>query len=120
MKIDIESKGKYYVATINGEDCQDWESFLKAIGFAFKFPEYYGENLAAFRDCINDLSWLEQENYLLFINNSSKLLCKGTQEDDQEYLMKLFNKITENWKLGPKAEGEDETRKVSNFKVIYN
>ena len=120
MNINIELKGSYYVAVINGDDCQDWESFFKNIGITFKFPEYYGQNLAAFEDCINDLSWIRQDNYLLIINESSQLLSKGIQEDDQEYLKNLFDKISENWKLGPGAEGDDETRKVSVFKVIYN
>lgn len=120
MKIDIKSKGKYFIAAINGEDCENWEAFLKEIGIAFKFPDYYGQNVAAFRDCINDLSWITQDNYMLFINNSSKLLSKGTLEDDQEYLINLFDKISKNWKLGPKAEGNDKTRKVSDFTVIYN
>lgn len=120
MNLNLGKKGEYYITSLDAASSQTWKDFLVQVGNAFKFPEYYGQNLNAFRDCINDLTWIEQENYMLIINNSDLLLNKGEQDDDIEYLKELFDQITENWKLGPDAPGDDETRKVSDFKVVYN
>lgn len=120
MNIDIGEKGSHYIACIDGGTTQTWDDFFKEIGLAFNFPEYYGHNLHAFRDCINDLSWIEQDNYILIINNSDFLLKMGMLPDDHKYLTDLFGEIADNWIKGPDAAGDDETRKVSKFIVIYN
>src|SRR5215510_10518793 len=36
---------------------------------AMQFPWYYGENWAAFDECLKDLSWIWAKTYLLFILN---------------------------------------------------
>jgi len=120
MEINNKENGNFFLANIDGKKCQTWEFFLKEIGIAFNFPEYYGHNLAAFRDCINDLSWIKQDNYMLIIENSDLLLKEGLRSDDRLYIIKQFDKIIHNWSLGPDAEGNDETRKKSDFIVIYN
>ena len=87
--MDINKKNKkFFIASINGKKCQNWKDFLFNIGIAFDFPDYYGQNLAAFRDCINDLRWLEKDHYMLIVSNSDFLLKRGDQDDDQEYLIK--------------------------------
>ena len=120
MIINFKEEGSYYVASIDGNDCKTWNDFLKEIGVALKFPSYYGQNIHAFRDCMNDLSWMEKRNIILFINNSEQLLENGDQFDDREYIMNEFEKITQNWISGSNAESEVENTKALKFNVIYN
>jgi len=41
---------------------------------AFQFPYYFGENWAAFDECLADLSWLPAKAYLLCITQSDQVL----------------------------------------------
>jgi RNAse (barnase) inhibitor barstar len=118
MNLEIKDKGHFFIASIDGKKCQTWDSFLREIGIAFNFPDYYGQNLHAFRDCINDLGWIENENYMLIINNSDLLLKDGLEPDDQEYIRNEFQEISEQWANVP--EQERDYRKNSKFIVVYN
>ena len=113
----LENK-ESFVTGIDGTQCQTIESFLKQIGRAFSFPNYYGENLDALNDCINDLSWISKNNYILIINNFESFIIENKK--DRKDMIDFFSEVSEQWKLGPKSEGQDETRKTSIFKVIYN
>ena len=42
---------------------------------AFQFPYYFGENWAAFDECIADLEWIESDIYITVITTASKLLA---------------------------------------------
>ena len=74
------SDAHYYIAVIDGFDCRTLKSFLKEIGRAFNFPPYYGQNLNALNDCLNDLEWLDKPNYILIIKNSKEFLRKDPEE----------------------------------------
>src|SRR5215831_6760717 len=45
---------------------------------ALQFPSYFGENWAAFHECMTDLSWLQATSYVLIITDASEFLV---QED---------------------------------------
>jgi RNAse (barnase) inhibitor barstar len=46
------------VRAVRGQKCKTLESLFDEFAAAFQFPCYFGENWAAFRDCITDLGWL--------------------------------------------------------------
>ncbi|WP_407636660.1 barstar family protein [Kurthia huakuii] len=48
----------------------------------FSFPNYFGKNWAAFNECLNDLEWLEADEYVLIITNFEHLLAKKPNERD--------------------------------------
>lgn len=108
-----------FIATIDGSKCLSKKNALIEIGIAFKFPDYYGENLDALEECINDLSWIESDSYLLIINNYNDFLNKE-QIELKEVFVDIFNKASSSWLNVPNYEGEDEHRKKSNFMVVYN
>jgi RNAse (barnase) inhibitor barstar len=117
--IDTYLKNKNtFITAIDGNQCKTVKLFVKEIGRAFSFPDYYGENLDALNDCINDLDWIPKDNYVLIINNFESFIIDNGK--DKEDIVNLFNEVSEQWRLGSKAEGQDETRKSSIFKVIYN
>ena len=65
----LEADG-YYVGIIDGVKCNNLKNSIANIAEAFRFPDYYGKNLDAFSECINDLDWLSELNYALIISNS--------------------------------------------------
>lgn len=48
----------------------DKEGFLAAIGKALDFPDWYGHNWDALADCLNDMSWLEADGYVLVLDHA--------------------------------------------------
>lgn len=109
--------GDYYIAAIDGNRCKDIKSFLIEIGRAFSFPEYYGENLDALDDCLNDLDWIEKDNYVLVINNYESFL--SGENSDRDSIDNLLTEVAEEWK-NYDGDDNDESRKRSDFVIIYN
>lgn len=46
------------VRAVRGRKARTVEGLFDEFAAAFQFPHYFGENWAAFRDCIADLDWL--------------------------------------------------------------
>ena len=65
---------------------------------ALQFPSYFGENWAAFHECMTDLSWLQATSYVLIITDASEFLV---QEDIGEirHLVNVFKSIAESWSI---------------------
>jgi Barstar (barnase inhibitor) len=59
---------------IDGEECHDVHSLFKEFAHKLRFPSYVGENWYAFDECINDLSWMQADGYVIFISNADKVL----------------------------------------------
>jgi RNAse (barnase) inhibitor barstar len=110
------SNKEYYVAGIDANDCRSKKSFLRAIGIAFQFPSYFGQNLDALRDCLNDLEWLDKPNYILFIKNSKEFLSQEPEEVRDKILI-LLEEVPKEWANVPNYEGEDLYRKKADFRV---
>jgi len=108
----------YYIAIIDGRRCANWKHFLQEIGIAFQFPRYYGVNMNALSECINDLDWLAAENYLLVIKNSAQLLCEEP-EAEREYVRTFFEAVIKEWDSVPNYDGEDAYRKRADFRVLW-
>lgn len=113
----LENKDSFITA-IDGNQCNTIESFLEEIGRAFSFPDYYGQNVNALNDCINDLDWIPKDNYILIINNFESLISDNKK--DREDMIDFLGEISEQWKNVPNYDGEDESRKKADFKIIYN
>ncbi|WP_051416703.1 barstar family protein [Asinibacterium sp. OR53] len=107
-----------YVAIIDGHKSQTLKGFVHEMSIAFKFPDYYSDNMNSFREIINDLEWLEKSDYLLLIISSEELLKMG-QGDDKEYVHNLLSDIHKEWENVPNYPGEDEYRKKSHFIVHF-
>ena len=116
----IKSEGideeEYYVAVLEGARNKTIKSFLDEIGKAFKFPSYYGKNLSALNECLNDLEWIDKPNYILFIEDYEKFLSKESK-DDKVHILGLLNEASRQWANVPNYEGEDEYRKKADFRV---
>jgi RNAse (barnase) inhibitor barstar len=110
------SEELYFIAILDGSDCKTLKSFLKRIGKAFKFPSYYGENLNALNECLNDLEWLDKPNYILIIKNSKELLCKESEEM-RNHISSFLEEVSTQWANVPNYEGEEIYRKKADFRI---
>ncbi len=61
---------------IDSRKARTIEGFNDEVSSAFQFPDYYGRNLNALRECLTDLDWLpECEGYLVVFENAESLLA---------------------------------------------
>jgi RNAse (barnase) inhibitor barstar len=106
----------YYLAVLDGSTCRTEKSFLKSIGETFKFPSYYGQNLNALNDCLNDLEWIDKPNYVLMIKNSKEFLSKESEET-RNHIISFLEKVSKQWANVPNYEGEEIYRKKADFRI---
>jgi RNAse (barnase) inhibitor barstar len=83
---------------IDGIKCTTVDDLFYEFSKAFEFPDYFGNNWAAFDECLNDLDWLEGKAYVLFISDSDKIII--TSENDFKTLMKLLVQTIDEWTEG--------------------
>jgi hypothetical protein len=62
-----------HVASVDGAHLRSYADLLRAVGEAFSFPDYYGQNYNALNDCLRDFSWLPAPGYVLRIRNAEDL-----------------------------------------------
>lgn len=81
---------------LRGRKMRDANGLDNEFAAALQFPWYYGENWAAFDECLNDLNWLPAETYLLFILNSDEILIT---EDEEQFsvLVRILQETGEEW-----------------------
>ena len=66
----IHSESNMYLAFLDGKHCQSIDQFHIKIAEALQFPDYYGQNLDALDEMLNDLEWINQNHILLIIQRS--------------------------------------------------
>ncbi|TQI71115.1 barstar (barnase inhibitor) [Gramella sp. Hel_I_59] len=69
-----KSENKFQV---DANNIVDWKSFHKEFRNELKFPDYYGENMDAWIDCIDDIS--EKSDVVIRIKNSRNLKNKNPE-----------------------------------------
>lgn len=116
--MEIKKNKQIFEAIIDGGKCLNKMETLNEIGKAFIFPDYYGHNLDALEECLNDLSWLDADNYSLIINNYSKFLS-DEDEELKEQFKNIFNDAIHDWANVPNFDGEEEYRNKSIFTIEY-
>jgi len=92
------------------------KAFLKEIGKVFRFPSYYGQNLNALNDCLNDLEWVDKPNYLLIIERSNAFL-KNENQETRDHVYDFLERISQQWANVPNYEGEEIYRHKADFKI---
>lgn len=89
---------------LRGRKCRDAARFFDEAAAALQFPDYFGENWSAFKDCLEDLretrspSPGEAVPLALIVNQASLLLA-----DDEEQLgilLDVFESVAGTWQQG--------------------
>ena len=84
-----------YVSYIRGNRCKTEEDFFYEISASFQFPWYFGENWAAFDECICDLEWLDFQQLFIVIDDFS--LVFGGDKKMQDILIKYLGIAVDYW-----------------------
>jgi len=71
-------------------------SFMNEVSAALQFPYYFGHNWSAFRECINDLSWLRGANFLIVFDSAQHLLPES--DDDFRSLLRILADTHDEWR----------------------
>lgn len=101
--------------TADGSKMTTVVGVLKELGEALAFPDYYGQNSAAFYECATDLEWLPADGYVLVIANSDCLL--KDEPTEVSWLTDILSQVCEAW-AEPVNAGEAWDRPARPFHVI--
>ena len=86
---------QFTVLPVDLRTCSDGAAAQREIAEAFRFPEWYGDNLDALADCLCDLSWLPSEGYVLLLEHAG-----DWREHDREHfdaVLDILNEASERW-----------------------
>lgn len=91
--VELNNNDVFY-SLIDGEKCKEIKGLFEEFKTKLKFPEYFGENWAAFDDCLNDLDWLGHKKIILFFNDFDKILS-GNEEEFKVFVDILISTMHE-------------------------
>jgi RNAse (barnase) inhibitor barstar len=102
---------------LRGKRMTDLDSLFNEFAAALQFPYYFGENWAAFDECLADLDWMKADAYILIVMDMSPVLSK---EDKGQFvtLIDILQKVAEEWSE-PVDTNEAWARPAKAFHVIF-
>ena len=77
-------------------DATRLDSVLIRLAQVLDFPDWYGRNLDALKDCLTDLSWCEAPGYVLIITRAEPLHAEHI--DDFRRLNQVFAQAIVEWR----------------------
>ena len=86
---------RHVVAPIDLRACADLDAVLREIADALSFPDWFGNNLDALADCLNDLSWLPSGGYVLVIEHIGDWRERAPDEVDD--VLDILNDAAARW-----------------------
>lgn len=113
---DLVFPNNFFVCALDGKLCGDIISFYNDIQIKMRFPRFFGKNLDALEECLNDLDWLDLDNYSIVINNYDEFL-KSENEETLKGILDIFRLCSQNWINVPNFPGEEEQRRKATFLV---
>src|SRR5260221_10965133 len=81
------------VRFVRGRKMMTLGALFDEFGAALQFPYYFGENMAAFSECISDLSWISGDAYVICIIDSELVLSESSNE--LMLFMKVMSRVAE-------------------------
>lgn len=93
---------------IDSKKCRSLREFYETVAEELKFPDYFGFNLDSFDELMNDLSWIEEEQLLLYFYNSELFLINERNEKKLTTLLDQLDATCEDWKYYREDEVELE------------
>jgi RNAse (barnase) inhibitor barstar len=105
------------VVVVDGVTARTLDTFFSAVSTTLNFPDYFGRNWEALKDCLTDLDWLPGDSYLLIFRNADQLFADELIE--RTTFLRIMNIIAEEWAV-PVALGEWWDRPAIPFHVILD
>jgi RNAse (barnase) inhibitor barstar len=85
----------FAVLPVDLRTCMDIQTAMGPIAEALSFPDWFGENLDALADCLNDLSWLPSRGYLLLIEHSGD--WRAQEPETFQSVLDILNESATRW-----------------------
>ena len=105
------------VRVVRGRKMRGYPGLFDEFAAAWQFPWYFGENSAAFDECLADLSWLPSPaGYALVVNSPAQVLA-DTDDDGLSWLVGSLTRAAAAWAT-PIELGEWWDRPAVPFHVI--
>ncbi|GAA5180471.1 barstar family protein [Niveibacterium umoris] len=70
-------------------------TIFEGFASAMRFPEWFGNNWDALADCLSDLSWLDEEGYLIILRGCGRAFPK--HEGNWAMLMDILKESAAFW-----------------------
>jgi len=102
---------------VRGRKMRTVEGLYAEFAAAMQFPYYFGENGAAFDECMTDLEWLPAAGYLVLVLEAECLLVDERPEQLRLFL-EAFRFICGEWAT-PIAVGEYWDRPAKAFHFVF-
>ena len=104
-KLYIESRNDAYISYLRGKRCKTEDDFLIEVSASFQFPYYYGENWAAFDECIQDLEWIKFSRIFVLFDDFSQSFRdqKKNQTILQDRVIDYWTRAIEYWESEGKS-----------------
>ncbi len=96
LSLNEDPTPRVVVRVCRGCKMKDTDGVFDEFAAAFQCPYYFGENWAAFNDCLTDLSWLPADAYLVCITKADQLLSSETPASF-EVLVQTLRDIARFW-----------------------
>lgn len=117
-KVLIERAGRVgLVLELDGARARTLDGFFSVSADVMRFPEYFGRNWPALKDCLTDLEWLPAHAYCLVFKNSDQLFADEPIE--RSAFTSTMKVVGEEWAT-PVALGEWWDRPSIPFHVVLD
>lgn len=105
------------VLELDGAKARTLDSFFSLLSDSLEFPEYFGCNWPALKDCMTDLEWLPADAYCLVFRNGDQLFEEEPIE--RPAFIATMKLVGEEWST-PVAVGEWWDRPAVPFHVVLD
>ena len=106
----LKKKQNVWIAEIDGSKVPTWEDYAHEIEKVFRFPTPCDKSMDSYLDWIRDLSWIDDQEFVLIIRNFSLFLkddltTKNEIIDDfKEIILPWWETEVEQCVVGGKAK----------------
>lgn len=88
--------GALAVWRVDLEGVRDKAEFLAALAQALDFPDWFGDNWDALKDCLTDLTWRKARGYIIVLERC-EAFAQAAREDF-ETALELFRLVADDWR----------------------
>jgi RNAse (barnase) inhibitor barstar len=103
---------------LNGAQMRNASALFDEFALRFYFPEYFGHNWSALKDCLVDLAWLPGIAYAVVIQQARYVL-EDEQESKTALFLSLIDDVALEW-AAPISRGEDWDRPAIPFHLVLH
>jgi RNAse (barnase) inhibitor barstar len=114
---DLSKISDYKIAQIDGENAHTLRGFYEEMAKALAFPDYFGFNLDSLDELLNDLSWISEENILVFISKSEHFIEKERNPAKLQTLLDMLEATCEDWNW---VDEEDHDFPKKTLKLAFS